>query len=211
MTTEINFCKTVGVHSFQTRQDGPLLATRLLQPDVQKYIMGDIQKVTKAKGGKKKNGTPPKIEYLMGQGISIDTPEKAVDLLLKREYPDIYNDFAGFGTITIPEGYVPSISKIIDTDLIDKLDKETREMYKDMIRKFPGDFAERIVYDGLKKYYKGKKSNVVLVQGIEIINLLDPRLLREADFIIVDLDKKCIINVEVKNYLGPWERPQKVG
>ena len=173
--------------------------------------MGDIQEVKKPEYSKKKNKKPLEIKFLMGQGISVDTPEEAADLLLKREYPDIYNDLLGFGTITIPEGYVPSISKIIDKDLIDKLDEETRKMYKDMIRKFPGDFAERIVYDGLKKYYKGKKSNVVLVQGIEIINILDPKFLREADFIIVDLDKKCIINLEVKNYLGPWERPQKVG
>ena len=209
MTTEINFCQTVGVHSFQTRNGGPHLAARLLQPDIQKYIMKDIQEVTRPNGGKK---TPLKIKYFMGQGISVDTPEEAADFLLKREYPEIYNALdGGFGTIAIPEGFIPTITKVIDPDVIDNMDAETREMYKDMIRKFPGDFAERIVYDGLKKYYKRKKSNVVLVQGIEIIDIVDPKHLREADFVIIDLDKKCIINLEVKNYLGPWERPQKVG
>ena len=211
MTSQFKLCKTVGIHRFQTRQDGPYLQERLLEPDVQKYIMKELQEVTKPKGVKKNKERPTTIKYFMGQGISVDTPSEAADFLLKREYPDIYNDLSGFGTITIPEGYVPSISKIIDKDLIDKLDEETRKMYKDMIRKFPGDFAERIVYDGLKKYYKGKKSNVVLVQGIEIINILDPIYLREADFIIIDLDKKCIINLEVKNYLGPWDKPHKVG
>ena len=119
-----------------------------------------------------------RIKYVLGQGLSADSPEEASNLLLKREYPDIFNDKLDFGFVAIPEGYVPSISKIYDPEIIDLFDKETKEKYRDLIRKFPGDFAERVVYEGLKKYYKAKESNAVLVQGIEIINIMDQRYLR---------------------------------
>ena len=141
----------------------------------------------------------------MGQGLSVDTPEEAADLLLKRDYPEIYNVYlGGFGTIAVPEGFIPTITKVIDQDVIDNLDEETRKIYKDMIKKFPGDTAERIVHQGLKDYYKKIGSDTVIVQGLEIINLSSPGNHRECDFIIVNLDKRYILNIEVKNFLGPW-------
>lgn len=171
--------------------------------------MGEIQEMTKSKGGKKKNETSTKIKYFLGQGISVDTPEQAANLLLKREYPEIYN-MSGFGTISVPEGFIPSITKLIDQDIIEKLEfecKETEKKYQDMSRKFPGDFAERIAFDAIKKYYKEKK-NTVLVQGLEIINLSNPCQHRESDFIVINMDKKFIWNLEVKNFLGSWDRNQ---
>ena len=205
MSHQIKFCVTLGVHQFQTRNDGLRLPTRLLEPAIQKYIMKDVQDVRKAKGGKKKNDPSPKIKYLMGQGISVDTPEQAADLLLKREYPEIYNTLSGgFGTIAIPEGFIPSITKVIDQDVIDKMDEETRKLYQDMIKKFPGDTAERMAHRAIIDYYKKEKRDTVIVQGLEIINLSSPGNHRECDFIVVNLDKKYILNIEVKNFLGPW-------
>ena len=204
MASQIQFCRTVGVHHLQTRQSGATLSTRLLEPAIQKYIMKEIKEEKKVEGVRRKNETPPEIKYFLGQGTSADTPEQAATLLLKREYPDIFHDLSGFGTIAIPEGFIPSISKIIDQDVIDKLDEETRKRYQDMIKKFPGDFAERIAYHAIKDYYKRKGSDTVLVQGLEIINLSNPSQHRESDFIIVNVEKRYILNIEVKNFLGPW-------
>ena len=203
MAYQVPLCSSIGIHQFQTRRDGPNLQKRLLEPAIQKYIMKELQEVSKLKGATKQNKMPRTIKYLMGQGISVDTPEQASDLLLKREYPDVYNNLSGFGTITIPETFIPSISKIIDKDLIDKLDEETRKRYQDKVKKFPGDFSERIAFQAIKDYYKEKK-NTVIVQGLEIINLSKPSQHRESDFIIVNVDKKYVLNLEVKNFLGTW-------
>ena len=148
----------------------------------------------------------------MGQGISVNTPEEAANLLLKREYPELVKNSADFGSITVPEGFIPTITKIIDQDVIDKLEfdeksKDIEKKYKDMSRKYPGDFAERIAFDAIKKFYKERK-NTVMVQGVEIINLSNPSQHRECDFIVVNLDKKFILNLEVKNFLGSWNRNQ---
>ena len=206
------FCNTIGVHRLPTRQDGPYLSERLLEPNIQKYIMKEL-KVEENKptgGARKKNNLPVKIKYLMGQGISVDTPEEAADLLLKREYPELTNDLLNFGTITVPEGFIPTITKVVDQDIIDKLEFEcekTEKKYKDMIKKFPGDFAERIAFEAIKKFYKERK-NTVIVQGLEIINLSKPGQHRESDFIIVNVDKKYILNLEVKHFLGSWNKNQ---
>ena len=83
------------------------------------------------------------------------------------------------------------------------MDEETRKRYQDKVKKFPGDFSERIAFQAIKDYYKEKK-NTVIVQGLEIINLSNPSQHRESDFIIVNVDKKYVLNLEVKNFLGTW-------
>ena len=85
------FCNTVGVHRLKTRQNGPFISTRLLDPKIQKYIMKELKEQKKDRGARKKNRKLQTIKYVLGQGIDVDTPEEAADLLLKRDYPEIYN------------------------------------------------------------------------------------------------------------------------
>ena len=183
-----------------------------MEEKVQKQILKEWKKTEKVTENREKS---IKIKYVLGQGLSADTPEEAADLLLKREYPELVNNLADFGTIIVPEGFIPSITKIIDQDIIDKLEfdqfdeksKETEKKYKAMMRKYPGDFAERIAFDAIKKFYKERK-NTVIVQGLEIINLSNPGQHRESDFIVINVEKKFVLNLEVKNFLGSWNRKQ---
>ena len=78
---------------------------------------------------------------------------EASTILLNREVPKVAEGKTGFGFFCIPEGYIPSIARIPDADLIKEFDEDTREKYKDDIRKFPGDFAERKAYEVLRKHY----------------------------------------------------------
>ena len=129
---------------------------------------------------------------------------------MKREFPEIAEGKTGFGFFCIPEGYIPSSAKIPDYGLVDEFDDEARKKFSPDIRKLKGDFAERKAYDVLQKHYKNRvvsQNGVILMQGVEIINLESPNKHREADFYVVDLNKKTIINIEVKKYLGPKKEP----
>ena len=198
-------CGVVGHHKFNLAKDGSKIAEKLRDPKVMKYILSDFQE---EKNKKKKKG-PLKITYLLGQGLSTHCPEEACDLLFTREFGD--DGTFKFGCKCFPEGYVPSTAKLTDPELIDAFDSETKALYKDDIVKFRGDFfGERKCYEGLRDFFQKSKDDLVIVQGAELINLDDPRRHREADFVILNLTRKYIMNIECKNYLGPWERKEKV-
>ena len=205
MANNNTLCGVVGRQKFNLTKDGVKLAEKLKNPKVMKYILSDFKE---EKDKKKKKG-PLNITYLLGQGLSTDCPEEACDLLFKREFGD--DSVFNFGCKCFPEGYVPSSAKITDTELIDAFDDETKAFYKGDIVKFRGDFfGERKCYEGLRDFFQKSKDNLVIVQGAELINFKEPTRHREADFVIVNLTRKYIMNIECKSYLGPWEGKQEV-
>ena len=74
--------------------------------------------------------------------------------------------------------------------------------------------AERSVYEVLKSTFTHKKfkGSVLVIQGLTFLQInpkqRQRKLDRELDFLVIHKELSCVINIEVKNYLGYWQRPK---
>ena len=145
----------------------------------------------------------------MGQNELNSVPE-VVDTLTIRDYPDLYkyNGKKRLGAIIVPDSYNPAKPTMVHVDK-DKLPQErTNNDFKDAV----GDMAERSVYEVVKATFTHKKfkGSVLVIQGLNMLSI-DPKKRRqkhdrEMDFLIIHKELSCVINIEVKNFLGKLQR-----
>ena len=153
--------------------------------------------------------------YHFGQNLTMTSIPKTADILLKRDYNQIFNypeEMKALGTICVPDSYLPVCPEIQNLDP-QVLKNSTEEMSPEDKKKLEnsriravGDMAERSVYDVLKEFFNDDKDKTVLV--IKSVNMLhiNPHQRqwkhhREMDFLIVHHDLGLIVNIEVKNSL----------
>ena len=148
--------------------------------------------------------------YAMGQNLKLNSVPEVVDTLTIRDYPDLYkyNGKKRLGAIIVPDSYNPAKPTMVHVDK-DKLPQErTKNDFKDAV----GDMAERSVYEVVKATFTHKKfkGSVLVIQGLNMLSI-DPKKRRqkhdrEMDFLIIHKELSCVINIEVKNFLGKLQR-----
>ena len=148
--------------------------------------------------------------YAMGQSLKLNSVPKVVDYLAIRDYPDLYsyNGKKRLGAIFVPDSYNPVKPDMVYVDKAKVPMERTKNDFIDAV----GDMAERSVYEVLKATFTNKrfKGSVLVIQGLEIL-AIDPKKRqrihdREMDFLIIHKELSCVINIEVKNYLGQLQR-----
>ena len=148
--------------------------------------------------------------YTMGQSLKLDSVPEVVDYLTMRDYPNLY-DYNGkkrLGAIFVPDSYNPVKPTMVYVDKAKVPMERSKNDFTDAV----GDMAERSVYEVLKATltHKKFKGSVLMIQGLEIL-AIDPKKRhrkhdREMDFLIVHKELSCVINIEVKNFLGTAQR-----
>ena len=148
--------------------------------------------------------------YAMGQSLKLNNVPKVIDCLAERDYPDLYN-YNGkkrLGAIIVPDSYIPVKPTMVYVDKTKVPMERSKKDFTDAV----GDTAEKSAYEVLKATFTNKrfKGSVLMIQGLEIL-AIDPmkrqcKYDQEMDFLIVHKELSCVINIEVKNFLGHWQR-----
>ena len=148
--------------------------------------------------------------YTMGQSLTLKNVPDVIDYMVIRDFPDLqkYNGKKRLGCIFVPDSYIPAAPNMVYVDQ----DRPKAERSKGDYDKAIGDLAERSTYEVLKSIFTHKKfkGSVLVIQGLNLLQIDPQKRLkkhdRELDFIVVYKELSCIINIEVKNYLGKLQR-----
>ena len=135
--------------------------------------------------------------FVLGQSFATQDVNEAIYKRLKRDYPEIPDE--NFGAIFVPESYIPKAPQVIDPEL------ECESKDKDVIgnwRKIKGDLIERKCYDALKNVFENRGENALIISQLEINLSENSKNKLEIDFLVVNLTKKYLWNIECKRWLG---------
>ena len=113
------------------------------------------------------------------------------------------NNARKFGQIFVPETFLTGLPKLVDYHPDSEL---VKDKLKKVIQKATGEIPERIVYEGLKEYFKKMGEDVLVIHSMYFLEWnLEKRQKKSAgekDFIIINRTHQYIMNLEVKNLLG---------
>ena len=150
--------------------------------------------------------------YAMGQNLTLKSVPDVIDALVYRDYSELanYNGKKRLGAIMVPDSYNPARPNMV---YVNKDSSPAGGTINDC-EKAIGDMAERSVYEVLKSTFTHKKfkGSVLVIQGLTFLQInpkqRQRKLDRELDFLVIHKELSCVINIEVKNYLGYWQRPK---
>ena len=144
--------------------------------------------------------------YTLGQDLTLSSVPEVVDFLTLRDFPQLLEFEDGYlGPIFIPDSYIAARPTIISVDK----GNLPAERSNDDLAKAIGDLAERTVYELLKEIFTDSEfqGSVVVIQGLDMLQINPNQRLRkhnrEIDYLIIYKELGLIINIEVKNKLGP--------
>lgn len=146
--------------------------------------------------------------FNMGLDQYVGTEEEAADIILKRNFPTTLElkdvNKATFqpgmiGVIKVPKIFLSEISDIAEPKEYEKLliKKSKRKLTKeeqDVIKK---ETAERVVFEGIAKYFDSKKEDLYIFTNQD----LRKKIYWEKDALIVNLTKGYVFVIEAKSYL----------
>ena len=112
--------------------------------------------------------------YVLGQNVASESVSEIADLLLNRDVNEVYN-FDGkneesIGTIFIPEGYLPKRPRVVNPDISQEIQSQfpSDKKLSGEVKQTVSDLIEKEVYKVLESFFKGRKSEAILVvQGIQ--------------------------------------------
>ena len=134
--------------------------------------------------------------FFLGNGIKEKDPKEAAAKLLNRDHKDVANlnenYFNGkLGAKFLPPIYFSDIPHIINPD-----DYETKKNFKPaMVDKIRAEKAEKTMFQALQKHFNETKDDVLVLSSHKFSN---DTSVKEKDFIILNLSKGYVMNLEVK-------------
>ena len=149
---------------------------------------------------------------ILGQNVVGESVPDIAKTLVKRDYEPIANfdgeDEEELGATFVPEGHLPKNPRIVMPEWREEIKAHNPEDEKLLgeLHQTIGDIPEKEAYDALKNYFKGKKQAVVIINGLEMLELdMERRRIqdkREIDFLIMNYSHHYIMNMEVKRTLS---------
>merc|ERR1711860_438006 len=106
-----------------------------------------------------------------------------------------------FGILLFPEIFLSKVQLALNLDLEEWNRKKKAAIQKDIPHpkiddgNLAGDFWERYLYNALKKYFENTKDACFIIHGHSFLHQDN---LKEKDFIILNLSKGYIMNIEAK-------------
>ena len=105
--------------------------------------------------------------------MASESVSEIADLLLNRDVNEVYN-FDGkneesIGTLFIPEGYLPKRPRVVNPDISQEIQSQfpSDKKLSGEVKQTVSDLIEKEVYKVLESFFKGRKSEAILVvQGI---------------------------------------------
>ena len=148
---------------------------------------------------------------ILGQNVIGESVPDIAKKLVKRDYEPIAN-FNGdqeeeLGATFVPEGHVPKNPRIVMPEWRDQIEGPFQDdpNFMGELDQAIGDMAEKEAYDALRDYFKEKGEAVVIINGLEMLELdLERRRVkdkREIDFLIINYTHHYIMDMEVKKSL----------
>ena len=167
------------------------------------------------------------VKYHMGNGrLPITDPEEAAKLLIKREYPRLYEVDQKWPT------FIPPIFVGKDPELVENLDQTKRSQIVDEMQKgcdneiiqnvhrklydvrrgtwgSSRDPAEKIVFDTLEEIFKNdgeESADIIVLHGLDVLHRDAKRgesRYSEHDFIICSSNRMLFSPLEVKTSWSP--------
>ena len=142
-----------------------------VQPEILKSHAISKLETTQTSSGHQK---PIRNFYVLGQNVASESVSDIADLLLNRDLNEVYN-FDGnneesIGTIFIPEGFLPKKPRIVNPDIAQEIQRQFPSDKKlcGEVKQTVSDLIEKEVYKVLESFFKGRKSEAILViQGIQ--------------------------------------------
>ena len=149
--------------------------------------------------------------YIMGQNVIGESVPDIAKKLVRRDYEPIAN-FNGeqeeeLGATFVPEGHLPKNPRIVMPQWRAQIEGQFPDDSHLLgeLHQTIGDMAEKEAYDALKDYFKEKGEAVVIINGLEMLELDIERRRRqdkrEIDFLILNYTHHYLMNLEVKNTL----------
>ena len=149
--------------------------------------------------------------FILGQNVIGESVPDIAKKLIKRDYEPIAN-FNGeqeeeLGATFVPEGHVPKNPRIVMPEWSDQIEGQFQDDpdFLGELHQAIGDMAEKEAYDALRDYFKEKGEAVVIINGLEMLELdLERRRVkdkREIDFLIINYTHHYIMDMEVKKSL----------
>ena len=211
-------CTSLGETKLTLSKENGILKVRLeTRTDRKKNLVKNYGTKTENRDDQKQSKNIDLREYyLLGQDLATTSIAELVDLLLKRDYPQIVV-FDGsrdgmVGPIFIPESFIPKQPRVVDPVISQQIKEQFPEDTNlcGEIDHAKSDIIEREVYDLLKKYFPTNE-DVVIIHGLDLVKLGCKKGLdvQEIDFLVLNYTHRYILNLEVKTTLGSSEKRLK--
>ena len=145
--------------------------------------------------------------FFLGNGIKENDPKEAATKLLNRDHKDVANlndnYFNGkLGAKFLPSIYFSDIPYIINPDTY-----ETKKNFKPAtVDKIRAEKAEKTMFQALQKHFNETKDDVLVLSSHKFSNNTS---VKEKDFIILNLSKGYVMNLEVKVNSKKFKSAQK--
>ena len=146
----------------------------------------------------------------MGGGKYFENYEDAEDELLKRNFPDIFNNCQK-GAVFVPETFLPKVPRaVVGTEEYEEQKQKLDEQLKITLgiksgteesQLHSGDLTELELSDTLKKFFAERPDEVIIFQGPKFKTPGANKAEQEHDFVLVFKKLKCIICIESKTSL----------
>ena len=144
--------------------------------------------------------------YVLGQNVGSASVAEVVDMLLKRDYPNISNfvkagkagEEAKIGPTFVPECYIPFKNDVLNPQEINgTLNQHSLQMLAEYSKQ--KSVLGRLVYQSLKSHF-GQKDDVVLcIQDLKLNKLSKESKMSSAfiDFLVVNYTCQYIFNIQM--------------
>ena len=198
-----DLCDTVGIKELQLRQNQEKIEERLTivarqrrqSPSTKRKRkdLGKIKEKMKAYQDKEEGGNSI---FIMGQNVIGESVPDIAKKMVWRDYKPIAQ-FNGeheedLGATFVPEGHLPKNPRIVMPEqrarIEDQFPDDSHLLGE--LHQTIGDMAEKQAFDALRAYFNGKKEAVVIINGLEMLELdLERRRRqdkREIDFLIMN-------------------------
>ena len=140
--------------------------------------------------------------YNLGSGVRSVSYEEAAEQMLRRTYPDLERGKQK-KPIFIPEIFIPRVPMAVDHSnynvQFEKLTDEEKKQFnmKDLSKELDGDMVEKKLYEEVKEFYKDVE--VTVLHGAELLLPMGKKgHKQESDIIVINKEKKYILNIEAK-------------
>ena len=145
--------------------------------------------------------------FFLGNGIKEKDPKEAATKLLNRDHKDVENlnenYFNGkLGAKFLPPTYFSDIPQIVNPDAY-----ETKKNFKPKtVDKIRAEKAEKTMFQALQRHFNDTKDDVLVLSSHKFSHNTS---VTEKDFIILNLSKGYVMNLEVKYNSKKFKSAQK--
>ena len=148
--------------------------------------------------------------FFLGNGIKEKDPKESATKLLNRDHKDIANlnenYFNGkLGAKFLPPIYFSDIPEVVNPEAYET--KKTKKDFKpEKVNKIRAENAEKTMFQALQRHYNETKADVLVLSSHKFSNNTS---VAEKDFIILNLSKGYVMNLEVKHNSKKFKSAKK--